>query len=295
MEAVHRAVLLEESVDFLRVRPGALYIDATVGQAGHALEIVRRGGRVLGIEANPETRRWLNQNIKAENLVIAAGNFVDLKKIAQTAGFAKVQGIIFDLGLSTFELENSGRGFSYLKNEPLDMRFDPQVQALSAAGVLESLSQEELYEIFTKFGEITNAGRLSRALVRQRKLGKIVSTFDLVSLVETALLPREGKSPGLRFSSLSKVFQALRIFVNQELAVLRLGLPQALELLAPGGRLVTLSFHSLEDRVVKNQFRVWQAARRARVLTSRPLRAPRTEILKNRASQSVRLRALERI
>lgn len=295
MEAAHRPVLLKESVDFLGVQPGGLYIDATVGQAGHALEIVRRGGRVLGIEANPETRQWLEQNVKTENLKIQAGNFADLKRIAQAAGVDKADGILFDLGLSTFELENSGRGFSYLRNEPLDMRLDRQTQSLSAAEALNDLSPEKLYEIFTKLGEIDDAGRLSRALVRQRSLGRIISTFDLVSLVETAFLPRRSKSPGRRFSFLSRVFQALRIFVNQELAALKRALPQALELLVPEGRLVVLSFHSLEDRVVKNQFRRWQAEGVARVLTNRPLRAAEIEILKNKASQSARLRALEKV
>lgn len=289
LETRHKTVLLKQSIDFLNVQKGAWYVDATVGQAGHALEIIRRGGRVLGIEANPETRIWVEENVREPELKIVAGNFRDIKKLLTENGFSKVSGVLFDLGLSTFELNNSGRGFSYLKDEPLDMRLDPMVDGPTAGQIINELTQKDLYEIFIKFGEIRDALRLSQSLVRARSIRKFRTTQDLVSLVESALRPRN------RYRMLSQVFQTLRMVVNRETESLEKALLGVGELLGSGGRLVVISFHSLEDRMTKRQFLECQKMGLFRILTRNPLRPMGEEVLVNPRARSAKLRVLEKL
>lgn len=286
LSPIHKSVLLKEAVDGLNVKVGGRYVDATLGQAGHALEIIRRGGEALGIEANPETRQWLDQNVREPKLRVMAGNFRDIGKIVESAGWAIVDGIIFDLGLSTFELKGSGRGWSFVGNEPLDMRLDPMAKGATAADILNQANPDELYEIFTKFGEIRNSGRLLAALVHGRRLKKIKTTTDLVSLVETAFPPEATRS------SLPQIFQALRIVVNEELKSLEIALKGGFGRLGPGGRLVVISFHSLEDRIVKKAF--LDLERRGWGVSIGPGRPGRREILTNPSSRSAKLRIFEK-
>ena len=294
MEPIHKSVLLKESLDLLKVREGGRYIDATLGQAGHALEIVERGGEVLGIEANVETLKWLKSyfqeeavEAKARKMKVILGNFADLEKLARANGFVEVDGIIFDLGLSTFLLRGVGRGFSYRGREPLDMRFNP-TGTETAANILNTYSEREIYEIFTKFGEERGAGRLARALVRARGLKKFETTEDLADLVETAFQPMEGSA------HLAQVFQALRIVVNGELESLGLGLEDAQGLLKKGGRLAVISYHSLEDRLVKRLFLKWQGKGWGQVVGKGVITPSPREVEFNRAARSSKLRAYEK-
>ncbi|MCL5004175.1 MAG: 16S rRNA (cytosine(1402)-N(4))-methyltransferase RsmH [Patescibacteria group bacterium] len=292
MERVHQTVLLEEVLDLLRVQPGGCYIDATVGQGGHSWGIIRRGGTVLGIETDPVTVNWLkkylaelNDKRTLQNFKLVRGNFANLSSLAAENGFGRVAGIIFDLGLSSFELSYSGRGFSYQTDEPLDMRFDPDNGGSTAADLLNELNEEELYEIFTKFGEERDARRLAQALVRLRLVERFKTTRELRDFVETASQPNPAR--------LSRIFQALRIAVNDELSNLKKGLLSAVDLLEPGGRVAVIAFHSLEDRLVKEQFRFWSGQKRGQVITRTPVRPSREELFGNRRCRSAKLRVFE--
>lgn len=295
MIPTHKPVLLKEVLDFLNVQSGGRYIDATLGQGGHTLEIIRRGGEVLGIEADGREAAWARAYFESLALNegrprIVQANFREIGRVAAETGYAPVEGILFDLGLSTWQLKNSGRGFSFQKDEILDMRFDPDRQLTTAADLVNRLTGEELYEILTKFGEERDARKLVAGLVRARNLKEIKSTFDLVALVESARQPREGVR-----RSLARVFQALRLAVNGELDALAQGLSQAPDLLKPGGRVIVLSFHSLEDRLVKRQFKDWQRRGLGRILTPRPARPVREEVLRNNASRGAKLRVWQKV
>lgn len=297
MGEYHESVLLNESVFYLKVRPGKKYIDATVGTGGHTAAILRRGGSVLGIDCNPEAIAIAQRGLEVGSGKCAGGvgswrlvggNFRDIKKIAKDHGFYPVAGVLFDLGLSSYQLEHSGRGFSFLKDEPLDMRTAPDL-TVKAADLVNGLSRKELYELFKNFGEDTRARRLADAIVKQRRVAPIKTTKQLADLVyaQTPLPSRVWRNPA------TKIFQALRIAVNSELSNLQSALPQALDLLEPKGRLVVISFHSLEDRIVKRFFREGEVLRRFRVLTRRPRRPSVKEVRQNPRSRSAKLRAVE--
>lgn len=271
----HEPVLLKETTELLNVRKGKRYIDATVGMGGHTAEILKRGGVVLSIDCDPEAIACCKLRFRTQDLILVRGNFKNLKKIAQKHGFQKAAGVFFDLGLSSWQIEKSGKGFSYLRDESLDMRMDPNLR-LKAADFVNSLKKEELYEIFSKFGEEVNSRTITDALVSARP---IKTTKQLTEVI--------GKDVG----QLARVFQALRIAVNNEVDNLRKGVSQAIELLEKRGRLVVISFHSLEDRIVKFGLR----DERLKVITKRPIRASREEVVVNPRSRSARLRVAERI
>lgn len=299
ISARHRPVLLTEVVERLLVKPGELYIDGTLGQAGHARGIAQRGGKVLGIDANRATLVWTKSYLSgqksdwASRITPVLGNFADIDKIAGEYLFAGVSGIIFDLGLSTFELESSGLGFSFNRNEPLDMRLDPTAQKSTASDLINGSTAGELYHILLKYGEEREAKGIVSAIIRGRGQKRIETTRDLVSLIESAY-----QSKGERYilnKHLAKIFQALRIAVNNELENLRISLPKALALLKPGGRLCVISFHSLEDRVVKKFFIEGQKKGGGKLIVDKPQTARRREIEENRSARSAKLRIFEKI
>ncbi|MCS7092846.1 MAG: 16S rRNA (cytosine(1402)-N(4))-methyltransferase RsmH [Patescibacteria group bacterium] len=247
---MHHPVLLDQVMDRLMVRSGGRYIDATFGEGGHSQEILRRGGIVLGIDLDPDqVKRAINQKILhqfGDSLKLVKGNFAEIDKIAVNNQFFMVDGVIFDLGLSMGQLENSGRGFSYKKtNEVLDMRLDPD-QTLTALELIKKTSVEELENIFSRFGEEVNSRKIALSIVRLRK--KIACVGDLILAIDQAL----GYSSQKTYA---RVFQALRIVVNNELENLKKGLQRALKLVKKGGRIVVISFQSLEDRIVKKFIR----------------------------------------
>ena len=309
----HLPVLVEEVIVMLAPAPGSLQIDATVGGGGHTeriLEAANPDGRVLGLDADraaiARVRRRLGPRF-GRRLTLRQANFRDLDRVAPAAGFGAVDGCLFDLGLSSQQLADRTRGFGFRAGGPLDMRFDDR-RGMPAAELLASLDGAELEALLRRYGEEPFAGRIARAIVRGRRAEPIRTAEDLAALVERAA-PR--RAPGRRrIHPATRVFQALRIVVNEELEALEAGLRAAVDLLRPGGRLVVLSYHSLEDRIVK---RFMQAERRGctcppefpvcvcgrtprlRLVTPKGLTPGPAELAANPRARSARLRAAERI
>jgi 16S rRNA (cytosine1402-N4)-methyltransferase len=301
----HIPVLLDESIQALGVQPGGRYIDCTVGLGGHTSAILERsyqGGQVLGIEADPSALAVARERVApyGRSVLLVHDNFVNLKNVAAEHGFMPVHGILFDLGLSTLQLE-SGRGFSFQTESPLDMRVNPD-QELSAADIVNSLSESELANLIWRYGEEENSRRIARRLVQLRP---ITTTGELVRAVEEAAGNRHGK-----IHPATKTFQALRIAVNHELENLTSALEQATELLGYEGRLVVISYHSLEDRIVK-QFMQREARGcicppglpkcvcghkpTLRIINKKVITPSEEEIEDNPRARSAKLRAAERI
>ena len=250
----HRPVLLAEALVALAVRPGGCYLDATFGRGGHAaalLEMLGSEGRLLALDRDPEARRWAALRFGDDaRFTFVQGVFSQMVEIVSAHGLSgRLDGILFDLGVSSPQLDDPGRGFSFSQDGPLDMRMDPATGA-SAAVWLNRVGEAELARVVAEFGEDRFHRRVARAIVAARQQAPIATTARLASIIAGAVPTREpGKHPATR------AFQAIRIAVNDELGELRAVLPGAVRMLAPGGRLVVISFHSLEDRVVKRFMR----------------------------------------
>ena len=283
----HIPVLLHEVINYLQVEPDKRYIDATLGGGGHTEAIIAAGGRVLGIDQDEAAVSASSTRLAGKDVVIAPGNFREIGRIAKEFSFENVDGILFDLGMSSFHLDTSARGFSFSKDEPLDMRMDVTSE-LTAEEIVNTWSAQRLTEIFMKYGEEGKAESIAYAIVRTRKKAPIKSTKELAAVIES-VKRREGK-----IHPATLVFQAIRIAVNDEMEVLREGLAQAVELLAPKGRLAAISFHSLEDRIVKNAFRELEYSDTFTLVTKKPIVASEEEIAENPRSRSAKLRVIER-
>ena len=248
---MHTPVLLQEAIDGLKVKKDGLYIDATFGEGGHAIEIVRRGGKVLGIDLDQyqiSNIKYQNDISKFKNLKLVQGNFNNIEQIAKENNFFPVDGILFDLGLSMAQIDSSGRGFSYNKlNEALDMRINLDYDE-KAASIINRYSEEELYEIFAKYSEDLNSRAIAKATVFNRRLKKITIVGNLVRIIRETLKRSDEKT-------YRRIFQALRIKVNNEFENLQQGLRKSLAILKKDGRIAVITFHSLEDRLVKNFIR----------------------------------------
>lgn len=292
----HEPVLWDEVMAALSPRPGARYIDGTVGSGGHAGAILERSnpdGRLLGIDLDAQALQLARQELAGygARVTLVQGSFGDLSEIGREHGFCPADGVLLDLGLSTMQLSEPERGFSFQLDGPLDMRFDPSADT-TAADLVNTLREAELADILYGLGEERKSRRIARAIVRARP---VRTTAELAALVARAVGRRGRIHPATR------TFQALRMAVNNELDVLAQGLMQAVDALAPGGRLVVIAFHSGEDRVVKNYFR--QEARRGdsgggptlRVLTRKPIRASAAEVARNPRSRSARLRVAHKL
>lgn len=284
----HTPVLLQEAIEYLHVKPRRKYIDATVGAGGHALEIVKRGGEVLGIDRDRQSLERLKLKIRdlrfeTCKLKLVYGNFKDIKKIAIKHKFDNVNAILFDLGLSSWQIDKSGRGFTYLREEPLDMRINNK-QKITAEDIVNLASREELYEIFTKFSEEQHSWRIADFIFRARPLRTVL---DLRRVIESAVSADKRKAT-------ARIFQALRIAVNRELENLKKALPQALELLVENGRLAVISFHSLEDRIVKQKYREWEQQGKGQIITKKPIQPLKEEIKRNPRSHSAKLRVFKK-
>lgn len=306
---VHVPVLIDEAVEGLALQPGDGAIDGTVGGGGHTARILERtapDGRVLGLDADPaaiaRVSARFSGEIAAGRLTLVQSPFGDMAQVAQAHGFPPVSGILLDLGVSSFQIESPERGFSWMMSGPLDMRFDPR-QPTSAADIVNTWPERDLADLIFRYGEERHSRRIARHLVARRP---ITTTDQLARLVEEAVGGRRGQ----RIHPATRTFQALRIAVNQELAQLEQVLPQALGLLKPGGRLAVISFHSLEDRIVKQWMQ--QEARdfvhdRAhpyggtprtptiRILTGKPVTPSPAELERNPRSRSAKLRIAERL
>ncbi|MBI4991001.1 16S rRNA (cytosine(1402)-N(4))-methyltransferase RsmH [Candidatus Gottesmanbacteria bacterium] len=307
----HLPVLLPEVLNGLKIKKGERYIDATLGVGGYTFEILKWGGEVLGIDTDEDAIRYVKAKLETpkwrpnwkleekKNLYLVHGNFADLTRIAKKFGFDKVSGILFDLGMSTYQLEHSGRGFSYMGDEPLDMRMDER-QKITASDIINNYTRGELYEIFTKFAEELHSGAIAAAVLRTRTLkGRIERTKTLRAVVEEVLRQvypgiRQMEFEKVRNGTLARIFQSLRISVNNEIENLKKGLVQAEKLLMQKGRLVVLSYHSLEDRVVKKILKESDQEERLRILTKRPITASYAEIKANPKARSAKLRIAEK-
>ena len=265
---MHKPVLLHESIDALDLKPGEVFVDATYGGGGHSEEVRRQFPevQVIAIDQDPKV-----DAIRA--------NFRDLDKVVTR----KVDAILFDLGISSNQLENSGRGFSFLRDEPLDMRMSGE--GITAAEILNSWSERALELVLRGFGEEKNSRRIAHEIVERRKVKPFATTFDLTEVV--------GRRTG-KIHPATKTFQALRIATNEELTALETGLEKAFESLRPEGRLVVISFHSLEDRIVKNFFRDRGKDGSAKQVTKKPIVPSREEVETNPRSRSAKLRVIEK-
>ena len=292
----HIPVLLKEVVEFLNPQKGKKYIDATLGFGGHSVEIIKRGGQVLGIEWDPKVLQLAKKRLiprsfsakgdacpDASRLTLVEGNFADIKAIGKENNFALVDGILFDLGISFWHYKKAKRGFSF-NDQKLDMRLNPHlpVQALE---VINCSSYDQLYEIFTKLAQERLASPIARALVRARRLRKINSATGLASLVEKVYRQHRIKS---KFHPATKVFLAVRTVVNQELKNLEAGLAGAIKILKPGAKLAVITFNSNEDRIVKNFLK---KERKRGAVEKLPLIFPgKNEVRANPLARSAKLR-----
>ncbi len=311
-QSIHIPVLYDAVVGWLRPRDGGRYLDATLGGGGHTAALLAASaptGRVLAIDADPAARarvaERLGDEIAAGRLVIAAGNFREMGDFAAQAGFADLDGVLMDLGLSSDELADRGRGFSFAADAPLDMRFDPSTGE-TAADILATRTAEEIADIIYQYGEERQSRAIARRIVAARERGEAPTrTTELARIVGGVVHGRPG-----RIHPATRTFQALRIAVNGELDALRVALPQALDLLAPGGRLAVISFHSLEDRIVKLWMReevrdcvcppqqptcTCDKVPRLKILTNHPQIADAAEIAANPRAASAKLRVAERL
>jgi 16S rRNA (cytosine1402-N4)-methyltransferase len=312
MKVEHLPVLAEEVMSMLSPASGSLQIDTTVGGGGHSeriLEATNPDGRLLGLDADGAAIARAGRRLArfGDRLVLRQANFRELRTVAPASGFEAVDGLLFDLGLSSYQLADTERGFGIRAGGPLDMRFDTG-RGVPAAELLETLDASELTALFRRFGEEPHAPRIARAIVEARRVGPISTAEELAALIER-VAPR-GAPGHRRIHPATRVFQALRIAVNEELDALEEALAAAVDLLRPGGRLVVLSYQSLEDRIVK---RFLDAERkgcicppsvpvcvcgrtpRLRLVTKPSLTPTDAEIAANPRARSARLRAAERI
>lgn len=285
----HIPVLLNEVIEHLDPKPNHLFIDGTVGQGGHAFEIMQRAlpvVRLLGFDKDPSNLAIARERLSqfGDRAVLVQDSYVNAKTHADAHRFTSVHAILLDLGFSSAHVDDPERGFSFLSDGPLDMRYDRRQQR-TAKEVLDTWSVDELARIFRIYGEERNAQRIAEAIDEYRREQPFERTSDLAGLVE-AILPRRGKT-----HPATKVFQALRIAVNDELGELERALPQLVSLLAPGGKIAIISFHSLEDRIVKRFFKEHSVLE---VLTKRPITASEEEIAQNPRSRSAKLRVAKK-
>ncbi|HLD70713.1 MAG TPA: 16S rRNA (cytosine(1402)-N(4))-methyltransferase RsmH [Negativicutes bacterium] len=288
----HIPVLTKEVLQYLDLKPDENVIDGTVGNGGHAnlmLEKTSPFGKLLGIDADRDQITNARRNAHAfnERIVLVNDSYANIKEIAERVRFKPINAILLDLGYSSWHIAQSQKGFSFLKNEPLDMRYGGG--ELTAGNIINEYKEKELEKILREYGEEKFSKQIAMAIVRQRRVKKIESTFDLVSVIEEVVGARYQRE---KIHCATRTFQALRIAVNGELDNLQTALPQALEVLAPGGRLAVISFHSLEDRIVKHFFQQEGQKGTVIILTKKPVEASDSEISENPRSRSAKLRAI---
>jgi 16S rRNA (cytosine1402-N4)-methyltransferase len=295
----HLPVLVAEVLSYLDCRPDRIYVDATVGSGGHARRILEQSaptGKVIGLDCDAAAIARAKQNLASfgERFLPVQKNFRDLKEVLYSLSLPAVDGILADLGVSSEQLDDPARGISFRWEAPLDMRLDPE-GPLMARDLIRRLSAEEMTKILREFGEERWAGRIAKAIARQRRVRPLETTGDLVKVILSAV-----PSYRSRIHPATRTFQALRIAVNEELSCLAEFLRECPGLLRPGGRLAVISFHSLEDRIVKEHFRSWGRRRKGeispfRLLTPKPVVPSPEEIRNNPRARSAKLRAIEKI
>ena len=289
-KAIHRPVMVDEVLKFMDLRPGDIVVDATSGLGGHTKAIwekVRPDGIVIAVEKDLDSLRYARERIEADGVVFIHGSYTRLREITEFLGvFRKVNAVLFDLGISSFLLQNSGRGFSFQQNEYLDMRFDPE-EGLPADHYINKLGKEQLTRIFKEYGEIRFAHSIAENIVRFRKIRRINTTSLLNEIVLKSVPGIYRRNKKLKKRLLAQVYQALRIQVNKELESIATGLAEGLKILAPEGRLVVISYHSLEDRLAKQLKKL----RGVEPIVKKPLVPTPKEIATNPRARSAKLRA----
>ena len=310
MKFEHTSVLLEEVLDNLAIRPDGIYVDGTLGGGGHSFHILERlteGGRLIGIDQDTDAIAAAGERLACygDAVTIVHDNYEHMAEVLLDLGIREVNGILLDLGVSSYQLDNPERGFTYRTDAPLDMRMD-RSSALSARDIVNSYPEEELVRILREYGEERCAARIAANIVRERKKKPLETTGELSSIVRASIpakMREKGGNPDKR------TFQAIRIACNRELDVLRDSLDTMIDLLAPGGRLCVITFHSLEDRIVKNAFRrnenpctcppefpvcVCGKKSKGKVITRKAIAPGAEELRTNRRSASAKLRVFEK-
>lgn len=310
MNYKHQAVLLKEAVEYLNIKSNGIYLDGTLGRAGHSSEILKNlssQGKLIALDRDTEAIKKVKKKFpNNESLYLEHANFQNLDRIFSKLKIKSVDGMLFDLGLSSPQLDNPERGFSYQNDGPLDMRMNPK-QRLTAREIVNKYSEQKLEKIISEYGEENWAARIAEFIVKMRKEKEISSTADLVEVIKAAIpkaVRRSGGHPARR------TFQALRIETNNELEQLKKLIDKSVSFLNPGGRLVIITFHSLEDRIVKHKFRnlakecicppdfpicACDKEAEVKVITKRPIQASEKEKNKNRRARSAKMRVAEKL
>jgi 16S rRNA (cytosine1402-N4)-methyltransferase len=307
----HIPVLINEFLELINCKEGGIYVDATIGNAGHSLQLLKKypeAGSLVGIDCDMEAVERSRQNLESfsDKAIVLYGNFGELKNILGRAGIYKIDGILFDLGFSTSQLKDPRRGLSFMLQGPLDMRMDKNT-SLQAKDLINQVSALKLEKILREYGEESWAKRISINILKRRQQKPIENTSELSDIVLQSIPARYYPK---KIHPATKTFQALRIAVNDELNSIEKGLDDAIDMLNPGGRLCVISFHSLEDRIVKNRFRDWSKSckcpsgiplcvcngkKRFKIITRKPVTPSKQEVTNNPQSRSAKLRAGERI
>lgn len=310
MEFNHVSVLLHEAVDELQVKPSGIYVDGTLGGGGHSYEICKRldsEGRLIGIDQDAEALEAAKKRLGEfkDRITLVKSNYERTGEVLKEQGIEKVDGIILDLGVSSYQLDNAERGFSYREDAPLDMRMDRE-QTMSAKEIVNGYSQEELFRVIREYGEERYAGSIARNICRQREKKVIETTFELVDIIRTSMPAKAKNGKG---HPAKRTFQAIRMECNRELDVLREALENMVDLLNDGGRLAIITFHSLEDRLVKTSFRRYEnpcvcppdfpicvcgRKSKGKVITRKPRIPSAEETEKNTRAKSAKLRVFEK-
>ena len=306
----HKSVLLEETIDSLNIKPDGIYVDGTLGGGGHASEVCRRlgeHGRLIGIDQDQDAITAAGERLAefGDKVTIVRSNYKNIREVLFNLGIEKVDGIYLDLGVSSYQLDTADRGFSYREDAPLDMRMD-QRNDKTAADIVNGYSEMELYRIIRDYGEDRFAKNIAKHIVREREIHTIETTLQLAEIIRGAI-PAKIRATGGHPAK--RTFQAIRIELNHELDVLNDSIDTMIDLLNPGGRLSIITFHSLEDRIVKTRFRtnenpcicppdfpvcVCGRKSKGRVVTRKPIVPSDEELEENRRSKSSKLRVFER-
>ena len=307
MEFNHISVLLNECIEGLNINPNGIYVDGTAGGGGHSAEILKKldGGKLISIDRDPDAITTISERFKNEpNSIIINGCFGDMKKLLNDRGIYQVDGVLLDIGVSSHQLDTDERGFSFHKDAPLDMRMSQS--GTSAEDLVNDLSYEELRDIIYRYGEDKFAPSIAKGIVKAREEERITTTLQLAEIIKNSV-PQKVRREG---HPARKTFQALRIEVNGELTQLENGLDEAFEMLSPKGRLAVISFHSLEDRIVKQKMASWCKGctcpkdfpvcvcgnvPKAKLVNRKPIEATQKELDKNPRSRSAKLRICEKI
>jgi 16S rRNA (cytosine1402-N4)-methyltransferase len=289
---MHQPVLLKEIIEILEPKENENFIDATFGEGGVSLEIIKFNGpdgKILAFEWDPELYKLgvkKIKNLKMEKRIkLVNQNFRNIKRIVKEEGFTKIKGVVFDLGISLWHYKKSQRGFSFREDEPLDMRINPEIK-VSAFEIINYYSYKDLVEIFKNYGEERNAEKIARTIIDRRKKKKIETSKELAEIIAEV-------APSRKIHPATKIFMALRTFINGELENLEQGLKDSYDVLDKGGKIVILSFQGLEDKVIKQVFRLLKKEG-AEVITKNVIRPKKEEILKNPPARSAKLRAIKK-